>query len=87
LQRAWKRVRSNKGATGIHRPDIDQTADRLSSEWPATREQLLSGTYRPQPARRVTNPKPDGGERELGIPTVAGRVNPAGTASGAAADA
>jgi retron-type reverse transcriptase len=63
----WKRVRANKGAAGIDGLDIDQTAERLRSEWPAIREQLLQGTYRPQPVRRVTIPKPDGGERELGI--------------------
>ena len=74
MQQAWKRVRSNKGAAGIDGLDIDQTADRLRNEWPAIREQLLSGTYRPQPVRRVTIPKPDGGERELGIPTVTDRL-------------
>jgi len=74
MQQAWKRVRSNKGAAGIDGLDIDQTADRLRSAWPAIREQLLSGTYRPQPVRRVTIPKPDGGERELGIPTVTDRL-------------
>jgi RNA-directed DNA polymerase len=74
MQQAWKRVRSNKGAAGIDGLDIDQTADRLRSEWPVIREQLLSGTYRPQPVRRVTIPKPDGGERELGIPTVTDRL-------------
>ena len=67
MQQAWKRVRANKGAAGIDGLDIDQTAERLRSEWPAIREQLLCGTYRPQPVRRVTIPKPDGGERELGI--------------------
>ncbi len=74
MQQAWKRVRANKGAAGIDGLDIDQTADRLRSEWPAIRDQLLQGTYRPQPVRRVTIPKPDGGERELGIPTVTDRL-------------
>jgi hypothetical protein len=74
MQQAWKRVRSNKGAAGVDGLDIDPTAARLRNEWPAIREQLLSGTYRPQPVRRVTIPKPDGGERELGIPTVTDRL-------------
>jgi RNA-directed DNA polymerase len=74
MQQAWKRVRANKGAAGIDGLNIDQTAERLCTEWPAIREQLLSGTYRPQPVRRVTIPKPDGGERELGIPTVTDRL-------------
>jgi RNA-directed DNA polymerase len=74
MQQAWKRVRANKGAAGIDGLDIDQTAERLRTEWPVIREQLLSGTYRPQPVRRVTIPKPDGGERELGIPTVTDRL-------------
>jgi len=74
MQQAWKRVRANKGAAGIDGLDIDQTAERLRSAWPAIREHLLSGTYRPQPVRRVTIPKPDGGERELGIPTVTDRL-------------
>jgi RNA-directed DNA polymerase len=74
LQRAWKRVRANKGAAGADGLDIGQTAERLHTEWPAIREQLLQGTYRPMPVRRVTIPKPDGGERELGIPTVTDRL-------------
>ncbi len=74
LQRAWKRVRANKGAAGIDGLDIDQTAARLRTEWPAIRNQLLSGRYRPEPVRRVTIPKPDGGERELGVPTVTDRL-------------
>jgi RNA-directed DNA polymerase len=74
MQQAWKRVRANKGAAGVDGLDIDQTAARLRTEWPVIRKQLLSGTYRPQPVRRVTIPKPDGGERELGIPTVTDRL-------------
>ena len=70
MQQAWKRVRANKGAAGIDGLGIDETAKRLMWEWPAIRAQLLRGTYRPQPVRRVTIPKPDGGQRELGIPTV-----------------
>lgn len=74
MQQAWKRVRANKGAAGIDGLSIDETAERLRAEWPAIRDQLLHGTYRPQPVRRVTIPKPDGGQRELGIPTVTDRL-------------
>jgi RNA-directed DNA polymerase len=74
LQRAFKRVRANKGAAGVDGLDIDQTARHLATAWPEIRERLLKGTYRPSPVRRVTIPKPDGGERELGIPTVTDRL-------------
>ncbi len=74
LQRALKRVRANKGAAGVDGLDISQTIEHLRSKWPAIREQLLRGTYRPSPVRRVLIPKPDGGERELGIPTVTDRL-------------
>lgn len=70
LRQALRRVRANKGAPGVDGLDIDQTARHLVAAWPAIREQLLRGTYRPMPVRRVTIPKPEGGERELGIPTV-----------------
>jgi RNA-directed DNA polymerase len=65
LQRAWKRVRANKGVAGVDDLDIDQTAAHLRTAWPVLREQLLWGTYRPSPVRRVAIPKPEGGEREL----------------------
>lgn len=74
LQRAWKRVRSNKGAAGVDGLDIEETGERLKTQWPIIREQLLAGTYRPMPVRRVMIPKPDGGERELGVPTVVDRL-------------
>ena len=74
LQLAFKRVKANKGAAGVDGLDIDQTARHLVTTWPAIRERLLRGTYRPSPVRRVTIPKPDGGERELGIPTVTDRL-------------
>ena len=74
MQQAMKRVRSNRGAAGIDGLGIDETAERLVWEWPSLREQLLRGTYRPQPVRRVMIPKPDGGQRELGIPTVTDRL-------------
>ena len=74
LQQAWKRVRANKGAAGVDGRDIPETARYLRTAWPVIRDQLLQGTYRPSPVRRVTIPKPDGGERELGIPTVTDRL-------------
>lgn len=74
LQRALQRVRANKGAAGVDGLDIDQTAEHLRTAWPIIREQLLRGAYRPSPVRRVTIPKPEGGERELGIPTVTDRL-------------
>ena len=74
LQRAFKRVRANKGAAGVDGLDIDQTARHLATQWPVIRQQLLAGTYRPRAVRRVTIPKPDGGQRELGIPTVTDRL-------------
>jgi RNA-directed DNA polymerase len=67
-------VRANKGVAGVDGLDIDQTAAQLRTAWPAIREQLLSGTYRPSPVRRVAIPKPEGGERELGVPTVTDRL-------------
>jgi len=74
LRRAFKRVRANKGAAGVDALDIDQTARHLATHWPVIRQQLLAGTYRPSAVRRVTIPKPDGGQRELGIPTVTDRL-------------
>ena len=70
LQQAWRRVKANKGSAGADGLDLEQTARYLKAAWPDIRERLLRGTYRPSPVRRVTIPKPDGGERELGIPMV-----------------
>lgn len=74
LRRALKRVRANKGTAGVDGLDINQTARLLVTEWPRIREELLRGTYRPSPVRRVMIPKPDGSQRELGIPTVTDRL-------------
>jgi group II intron reverse transcriptase/maturase len=74
LLKAMKRVKANKGAAGIDGMDIDQTVEYLKHHWSRIRSELLAGTYRPSPVRRVVIPKPDGGERELGIPTVVDRL-------------
>jgi group II intron reverse transcriptase/maturase len=74
MQRAWKRVKANKGAAGVDGLDIVQTKEHLKHAWPEIRRRLIDGTYRPQAVRRVGIPKPDGSERELGIPTVTDRL-------------
>ena len=73
LKEALRRVNANKGSAGIDRMTVDGIADYLKQHWPAIREQLLSGAYQPKPVRRVEIPKPDGGVRKLGIPTVLDR--------------
>jgi RNA-directed DNA polymerase len=73
LKEALRQVRGNKGSAGVDRMTVDQLGDYLKQHWPAIREQLLNGTYEPKPVRRVEIPKPDGGLRKLGIPTVLDR--------------
>jgi len=72
-KQALKRVKANKGSAGVDGMTVQQLPAFLKQHWPAIREQLLSGTYKPQPVRRVEIPKPDGGVRKLGIPTVLDR--------------
>ena len=74
LARAWQRVKSNNGAPGIDGVTIEDWPAHARAHWPAQREQIKVGQYRPQPVRRVEIPKPDGGKRLLGIPTVTDRV-------------
>lgn len=74
LQRAWKRVKANRGAPGSDGMPIEDFAEYARTHWAAIREALCDGTYQPQPVRRVSIPKPGGGERLLGIPTVVDRV-------------
>jgi len=73
LVRALKRVKANKGSPGIDGMRVEELADYLKEHWPRIREQLLQGAYQPQPLKRVKIPKPGGGERLLGIPTVLDR--------------
>jgi RNA-directed DNA polymerase len=74
LQAAWQRVKANKGAAGADGLDIETTAQMLRTSWPNIRVELLTGHYRPKPVRKVLIPKPDGSQRELGIPTVTDRL-------------
>lgn len=74
LQRAWKRVRGNKGAPGVDGITIEAFPERMRPQWPAIVAQLRQGTYQPQAVKRVYIDKEDGGQRELGIPTVVDRL-------------
>lgn len=74
LVMAWKRVKANRGSAGVDGKSIAQTAEHLKTHWPRIREAVLDGSYRPEPVRRVQIPKPGGGQRELGIPTVTDRL-------------
>jgi RNA-directed DNA polymerase len=74
LKEALRQVKANKGSAGIDRVTVGQLDDYLKQHWPVVREQLLNGTYEPQPVKRVEIPKPDGGVRKLGIPTVLDRL-------------
>jgi group II intron reverse transcriptase/maturase len=70
---ALKRVQANKGSPGVDGMTVEELPEYLRHNWLRIREELLSGRYRPEPVRRVAIPKPGGGERELGIPTVLDR--------------
>src|SRR6266403_501222 len=74
LKQALQQVKANKGSAGVDGMTVGGITDYLKQHWPAIREQLLRGTYEPQPVRRVKIPKPDGGVRKLGIPTVLDRL-------------
>jgi RNA-directed DNA polymerase len=73
LRQAMKRVQANRGSAGVDALKVEELPKYLEQHWPAIREQLLRGTYKPQPVLRVEIPKPDGGVRKLGIPTVLDR--------------
>jgi group II intron reverse transcriptase/maturase len=74
LKRAWKRVKRNGGSPGIDGMTVDELWDWLWEHWSETREELLAGSYQPQPVLRVEIPKRGGGVRKLGIPTVIDRL-------------
>jgi RNA-directed DNA polymerase len=73
LKKALKRVQANKGSPGVDGMTVGRLPGHLKKHWPAIREHLLAGTYEPCPVKRVEIPKPDGGVRKLGIPTVQDR--------------
>src|SRR3984893_18600812 len=73
LKAALRRVKANQGSPGVDGMTVVGIKDYLKQHWPAIREQLLNGTYEPQPVRRVEIDKPDGGVRKLGIPIVLNR--------------
>jgi group II intron reverse transcriptase/maturase len=72
-ENALRKVESNKGAAGVDGMRTDELRPHLMKHWKALKQKLLDGKYRPHPVRRVEIPKPDGGVRELGIPTVLDR--------------
>jgi RNA-directed DNA polymerase len=76
-KQALRRVKANKGSPGIDGMTVEKLPGHLEEHWPVIREQLLNGTHTPQPVKRVEIPKPDGGVRKLGIPTVLDRFHPA----------
>jgi len=71
---AYARVMSNKGAAGVDRMPVEALKAHLDEHWPRIKEELLEGRYEPQPVRGVRIPKPGGGVRQLGIPTVVDRL-------------
>jgi RNA-directed DNA polymerase len=73
LKKALAQVKRNKGAAGVDRMRVDDLPAYLREHWPTIRDQLLDGSYKPQPVRRVEIPKASGGTRPLGIPTVLDR--------------
>ena len=74
IETAWKNVKANRGAPGPDGITIAEFPDWFRPRWPTIRQQLLDGTYRPEPVRRKAIDKPDGGQRLLGIPNVIERL-------------
>jgi RNA-directed DNA polymerase len=72
--KAYQRVKANKGSHGIDGMSVDELRDFLIEHWLNIKQKLLEGNYYPSPVRRVEIPKPDGGVRKLGIPTVLDRL-------------
>src|SRR6476469_679511 len=74
VERALKQVMSNKGACGVDGMQVDEIRHTLNTQWQTLRASIMEGSYQPQPVRKVEIPKPQGGTRMLGIPTVMDRL-------------
>ena len=74
MRLAYKKVKANKGASGIDGITIEEIDDYLKENWVNIRDKIRKRKYKPKPVRRVEIPKPDGGVRNLGVPTVVDRI-------------
>ncbi len=74
MESAYARVTSNKGSAGVDGVDVAKFRDQLKRDWTLVKSQLESGSYQPNAVKRVTIPKPDGGQRHLGVPTYQDRL-------------
>ncbi len=74
LLEAYKQVKANKGSAGIDGVTVDTIDDYLREHWRETKKQILERKYKPQPVLRVEIPKPNGGVRQLGIPSLMDRI-------------
>lgn len=80
MRMAYKKVKANKGAGGVDGISIEEVDEYLKENWTDIKEKILKRKYKPQPVLRVEIPKPNGGVRKLGIPTVVDRVIEQGVA-------
>ena len=74
MKLAYKKVKANRGASGIDGITIEEIDDYLKENWVNIRDKIRERKYKPKPVRRVEIPKPDGGVRNLGVPTVVDRI-------------
>ena len=74
MLKAWKRVKQNGGSPGVDGLSVEETGKYLAEHWPRVKQELLNGSYRPKPVRKVEIEKSDGGMRQLGIPCVLDRL-------------
>ena len=74
MNQAYQKVKANKGSAGIDEVSVEELNQCIKDNWKSIKKQIVSRTYRPQPVKRIKIPKPNGGTRNLGIPTVMDRV-------------